>query len=223
MTLKEILDSVLLESGIGTETVYAGADTDAVKRLVNLANRSVTYLNRYRHWQALRKTYVFSMTTDDEYPLPSDFLALIPDTGYAQGSVEQIDFDTDSGLWAYLKAGAGSSEELYHMRILGNTIKVFNPQSGEQVRFEYVCNTPVRAADGTLKQRFTADTDEPLLDDELVLQETLWRYQRLLGLPTWQDARAECQSYRRSLEGQESGSKSFIGGGAEYVYITGVN
>lgn len=211
MTLKDILDDVMLESGLGTEVAYASSSRDEIKRLLSVANRATRYLLRLHDWQVLRKTYTFSLSTDTSYPLPTDFSSLVPDTAFADGSIDTVDMATDPGLWGYLQASTGAAGPRYRLRIIGDTIRVFDPDSGELVRFEYMSNTPIRSATGEAKQRFTADTDTCLLDDDAVVQETLWRYQRLIGLPGWQDVRAEAQAYLRTLRGQESSVKS-IGG-----------
>ena len=211
MNLKSILDSVLLESGIGTEVAYASAARDETKRLVNLANRAVQFMSGLHEWQVLRRTYTFSLTSETTYPLPSDFHSLVPDTTFATGSTDTIDMMTDPGLWGYLQAGAGASGPRYRFRILGDQFRVFDPVDGELVRLEYLINTPIQAADGTFKERFTADTDTCVFDDEAVIQETLWRYQRLVGLPSWQDVRGESVAYLRALRGRESSAKSIIG------------
>ena len=108
MTLKEMLDAVMLESGLTTSTAYIGASDDATLRLVNLANRSAVMLSTGYNWQALRTSHLFTLTTDTEYDLPTDFRALIADTGFADSYIWPVDFVTDPSLWAYLKSSTAA-------------------------------------------------------------------------------------------------------------------
>lgn len=218
LTLKEMLDNVLLESGMGTETAYAGNTQDQVLRLVSLANRSVRRLAVWP-WQALRLNYSFSLTDAEEYDLPDDFRALIPDTAFAESYIHPIDMRTNPEHWAYLKASAGGTGPRYRFRILGNKIHVHAPQSGELVSFEYLTDHPVLATDGTTtKKLFTADTDTWRLDDDILQMDLIWRYKKLLGLPDWQVDHSEYKTYLRTVQGQQAGSKTIIGGDSVWPY-----
>lgn len=214
MTLKEILDNVLLESGMATETVYAANGSDDVKRLLSLANRSAATLGVF-DWQALRKIYTFTLTTAEEYELPTDYRALMPDTAFGDSYVNPIDMRTNPTYWAYLKAGSGSNGARFRFRLLGDVISVHNPQAGETVRFEYLSNAPI---DPGPKQRFTADTDTWLLDDDMLTMDLIWRYKRLIGLPDWQDDRAEFRNYYRTIKGQQAGAKTISANDQGFVF-----
>jgi len=219
VTLKEILDSVLLESGMGTETAYATNSDEAYQRLVNLANRSADYLSSTWPWQRLRKTYTFTLTDAEGYPLPDDFRELIPDTAFADSYVSPVDMRTDASAWRYMQTNGTSTGPRYRFRLLGGEIKVHSPSVGDTVSFEYVSDLPVRGDDGSEKRRFTADLDTWVLDDELLITDILWRHMRLLGMPDWQDHRAESNRRKTLLQGVEAGSKTIVGG--DYAEPTG--
>ena len=231
MTLKEMLDSVLLESGMGTEPVYATNSDEAYNRLVNLANRAADYLASCHAWQALRKTYTLTLTSDEEYDLPSDFRELIPDTAYADSYYDPIDMRTDPGVWRYMKTNNISTGPRYRFRILGGKIQVVQPNVGDTVTFEYVSNMPVFYGvvlddqDGDAEtifyqQRFTADNQEWVLDDEMLIMDILWRHKRLIGQPDYQEARGDATRRKVQQQGVEAGSKTIIGG--EYAEPGGV-
>ena len=208
MTLKTILDDVLLESGMSTESAYAASGNDAVKRLVRLANRSVGTLTRYA-WQALRATHEFTLTTDTSYPLPDDYRAIVPDTFFTDGRLDNVDFPADTEMWNYLQASTGANGVAVRVRLLGDTLVVYQPDAGEVLRFEYLTKYPVLAADGTTKKaEFTADTDTWILDRDLLIFDIVWRYKKLMGLQDWQIDLAESKAYQNTLKGQEAGSKT---------------
>lgn len=211
-TLQQVLDTVLLESGMPTESAYADSDDDAVKRLVNLANRSVRQLAKHP-WQAIRATYTFTLSSDTQYPLPADYRAFVPDTMYEANRVSPVDFPAGEGEWAYLKSSNSGSGPRTRVRLLGNVIEVHEPVSGETVRVEYLTDCPVLDTDGTTKKaRFDADTDTCLLDDDLLEMDIIWRYKKLMGLQDWQVDLAAFRAYESHLRGTESGAKTITPG-----------
>ncbi len=209
--MKQILDQVQRESGLDTETEYATNSDDAVLRLVSLVNRSARVLAKFP-WQAMRKTHLFTLTSATTYDLPTDFRELIPDTAFTESYYQSVDFRVDPSLWRYLQSNSGGSGPRYKFRILGGKIHVFEPNSGDQVTFEYLTDGPVvDKDDGSWKARFENDDDTWLLDDDLLIMETLWRNKKLLGLPDWQVDAADARAYLKTTLGQEAAAKTIVG------------
>lgn len=206
MNLKQILDEVMLLSGMDTETAYAASAQDGVKRLVSLANQA-TVLQAQYPWQALRSRYEFDLTTETEYTLPSDYRSFIPDTMYINGQLWPVDFPADTVRWSYLKASDVGDGAIASMRILGGKLHVLEPTSGDTVSFEYISKHPVTDSGGTAKELFTADTDLWRLDDHLLIKDVLWRYKKLLGLQDWQIDMAEFKGYEGILKGHDKAAQ----------------
>ncbi len=219
MTLKEILDAVMFESGMGTEVAYAGAQRDAVKRLVALANRSADYLATCHGWQALRRVgTVLPVDGQDAYDLPPDLHELVPETTYSQNYYMTVDVRTAPSEWRYIKSNNISTGPRIRARILDNKLEINKPDAGQEITFEYVSKWPV--LDGTTrKQRFTLDTDEWLLDDDMLIMDILWRYMRLIGKPEYTEARLDATRRKIEAMGTEAGEKTILPG--EYDYPAG--
>lgn len=216
MTLQEILDSVMLECGMATETAYSTNSRDEVLRLVNLANRSARRIATDWKWQKMRKVYTFSLTTATSYDLPSDFREMVADTVFSNSVVSPVDLPTNPSEWRYLQTNGTGVGPTYKMRFIGGRIEVFDPQDGETVSFEYHSDHPVLATDGTTtKARFTLDSDTFRLDDDLLTMDIIWRYKKLLGLPDWQIDLAETTAYANTVKGQDAGAKTFYPGEIE--------
>jgi len=217
LTLAQFLDGVLLESGMGTETVYAASSKDDIKRLVYLANRSARRIATGFNWQALITTYSFTLTTDTEYPLPTDIRSFIPDTTFVDSYLFGVDMATRPQLWRYLQVNTTGTGPRYRMRVMGDKIQVYQPQSGDEITFEYISDNPVMDTDGTTTQKlFDADTDTWRLDDDLLQMDIIWRYKKLLGLE-WQVDHAEYKTYLRTVQGEQAPAKTIIGtDGSEY-------
>jgi len=206
-TLKEILDEVSLESGMDTEAAYASSDIDAVKRLVSMANSAVRSLTK-QTWQAMLQTYEFTLTSATSYSLPSDYKAMIPDTMYSDSHLWPVAFPTGAKTWAYLQASAGGTGTQDKIRLIGNKLEIYQPEAGKVIRVEYMSKNAVIDATGATKKYFTADTDTFALDDDLLLMETMWRYQRLLGLDFWQGTAMEAKDLLNVELGNDAGAQT---------------
>ena len=210
LTLKQMIDSVLLESGVATESAYATSTDDAVLRLVNLANRSVTRLRR-EPWQHLVATHEIVMTSAEQYAMPADWGHYIPDTAYTNSRLWAVQVPTGDAEWNYLKASSSGTGPAIVMRIRGGFFEIYQPNAGETIRLEYMSKYPVRDSVGSSKERFTADTDTTVLDDDLVVLDIMWRYKKLMGMD-YQIDMAEAMDLKNRLLGQDGGAKTIIPG-----------
>jgi hypothetical protein len=217
MTLKEMLDSVLLECGMDTVTAYVTSSRDEELRLVNLANRSARRIASGWKWSKMRKTYTFSLTSSTTYDLPEDFRELVADSTMTDSSLDYVDMHPHPSEWRNLQVNSIGSGPVYKMRIIGGSIHVYAPVSGDTVSFEYHSDYPILSATGTSKERFTADTDTFVLDDDLLMMDLIWRYKKLLGLQDWQIDLAEATSYANTVKGQEAGAKTILAGTTDTI------
>lgn len=210
MTLKDILDDVLMLSGASTYTTYVSNGDDAVERLVALANQSVAYLQTWP-WQTLRKRHTFTLTASTTYALPSDFQSFIPDTMYSEDYVLPADFPAEEGFWSYLQSTSGGTDARYHIRLIGDELNVYQPDSGQDVSFEYITKHPVLDTDGTTtKEKFVADTDTFRMNDDLLIKDLVWRYKKLASIQDWQVDAMEFKRFETLMKGKDGGAQTII-------------
>ncbi len=210
MNLREILSAVLGEAGFLVPDAFVGSNSPDDVQMVYLANRASSFLLE-KGFQRLHKRSSITLTTATSYDLPNDFLELVPDTARVNGRIDTLNLPTSAPLWAYLQASTAASNYIVKARILDNKLNVFSPSPGDVVSFEYVSKYPVLGADGvTYQQRFLADLDSWLLDDDLIVLEVRWRFERAKGLPDWQATAAEAQQYRNSVMGRDSSSQTIL-------------
>jgi len=205
MTLSEILDAVLLQSGVTTEDAYATSSDDEVLRLVALANREVQKLVRWP-WQALRGIYTFTLTSETEYSLPTDFGWFIPDTMFSDEDQMGVDFPTGPSEWVYLKVNDSGTDRI-KARIMGDQIRVNDPTTGTNIQIEYVSKYPVLSSASVEKEYFTADDDTTKLDDELLIHYLTAAYKRMMG-QEWQADLAFAKEYEQKVKGQDGSAKT---------------
>ena len=208
MTLKTILDNVMLESGMDTETVYVTSSKDEVKRMVNLANRAAQMIAVSHDWQGLRKTHTFTLTEETQYDLPEGYRSIVPDSTFTDSNLTGVDMHPTPTEWRYLQVNNSGSGAQYRMRVINDKLHVFEPVLNDTVSFEYISEYPVTNTAGTAKKKFTADTDSWLLDVDLLEMAIIWRYKKLLGLADWQIDLQEFTNYARTVKGNDTPAKT---------------
>lgn len=206
MDLKGIINAMLAESGFLTSQQYAKSPNPDDVQVFALANRSARELSKY-NWQALRRVHEIQLTDSELYDLPTDYRQLINDTMWSKGQNRPIDSPTNDLAWAYLKSHSGSTGIQYKARILNNKINVINPTPGDVIRFEYISNFPAADREGERLERFSSDTDIWLLDDDLLIMDLTWRFKKAKGVHDWQEDKASCEKYKRSLQGSDESAK----------------
>lgn len=211
MTLVQILGAVMGEQGFAVPTAFAGSNAPQDQQMVYLANRAASYI-REQEFQRLLSRYTITLTSSETYPLPTDYLEIIPDTMRIVGRVDKVNFPTSADFWSYLQSMSGPVGIPVNVRIIGDEINVYSPTVDAVLAFEYVSNCPiVNQAGDTPKQRFTLDTDVWLLDDDLLILETRWRWLQAKGLPDWEYVLGECKNYRNAVRGRDAGSQTISG------------
>lgn len=211
MTLLEILNTVQQECGFLTSANFTASGNADDLQMVALANRAVNSL-RERDFSRSTARYTITLTSSESYALPSDFLEIVPDTMMIVGRVDGVNFPTRADYWEYLKSTSGPTGYTVNARMMDGSLKVFQPTAGEVLAFEYVSNSPVLSVDGfSPLPKFQNDGDMWLLDDDLLVLETRWRFLAAKGLPDWDAVKQECKEYRNSVMGREKGSQTLRG------------
>lgn len=219
-TLKQLLDQVCDEIGFDRPALYVGNATDEnIRQMVAIANRSAIRL-RDLHLQQMVRVATITLSGGSPviwssdvqtYPLPTDFLALVPDTTYQQGRIDMADFPTSPTLWNYLISRSGPEGLRIRCRIEGGLLYVFSPEVTETIRFEYLSKFPIDGVMGNSRifqrEQFHSDSDVWRLDDPLFEMDVIWRYKKAKGLD-WEVDRGEYQLYENAVRARDSGSKT---------------
>jgi hypothetical protein len=205
-TIKTILDTVLDETGFSKPSAYFGSTAEAGVRGSALSNASVRDLLRIPHRRLLKEGTI-SMTTDTTYPLPADLYAFVYDSMFETGDSTPVHFPTTDQRFAQINASGTGEGVLTNVRIVGGNFEIDDPQDGETLEYTYRSNTPIQATGGgALKSAFTADTDEWLLDDGLIIYDLIWRWRKLHGMD-YQDDLALYKRYENEYRGRDGGAR----------------
>lgn len=132
-----------------------------------------------------------------KYLMPSDFARMVDKTQYNKSNRWSIIGPKDPQEWQWLKASYVTTGPRMRFRIMGDRFTVWPmPSSVLTFGFEYVSNGWVVAADGTLKSRFTNDTDTSKFPDRLLVTGTKLKLFEVKGF----DTTAFAVDYQRELE-----------------------
>ena len=130
------------------------------------------------------------------YDLPFDFETITNRTQWDKTKHWEALGPEDAQQWQWLKSGYISTGPRIRWRILDNQFQVWPPMNtNEYLGWEYKSKGWARAADGTVKNSFTADSDTTVLDDRTVVLLTKMKYWGIKGF----DTTVVAQDYQRVL------------------------
>lgn len=204
----------LLSLPIPTEVVTS---TDVqVQQLYALANEEGKNLFRSYDWQLLTAQYTFATSASEDQPtaIPADLDRWLANTMFDRTTRREILGPITPQQWQAIQAQPQLNRVFLAWRVRGG-IEYLTPtaSAGDTVAFEYVSKNWVEAANGDLKSSFTADTDMPLLNDQLFKLGIRWRFLKSKGIDYAQDF----ETYQRQLQIEQSQD-----GGTGKLNITGV-
>jgi predicted GNAT superfamily acetyltransferase len=130
------------------------------------------------------------------YDLPDDFETITNRTMWDKSKHWEMLGAEDAQQWQWLKSGYISTGPRVRWRILDNQFQIWpimNTQ--EYLGWEYRSKGWARAADGTVKNSFTADSDTTVLDDRIIVLSTKMKYWGIKGF----DTTVVSQDYQRYL------------------------
>ena len=124
--------------------------------------------------------------------------------------------------WQQAKAMVPTGPD-YRFRIRGGRLLITpTPAAGNTWAFEYVSSNWILDATGvTYKNRFTQDTDEPLLPENLLTSGLKWRWRKDTGLEYAEDFRTY-ETQIKDAMGRDGGRKTLSMDGGRYDMLPGV-
>ena len=132
-----------------------------------------------------------------KYSLPSDYESLVPRTMWDKSKHWEMLGPEDAQQWEWLLSGYISTGPRIRWRLLGAYFQIWPGMStAEYLGFEYRSKGWAQAADGTVKNSFTADTDTCIYPDRLMVNATKLKYFEAKGF----DTTAMMRNYLTELE-----------------------
>lgn len=168
-------------------TLVSSESSDtAVIALGELANQSGIDLVRRHEWTFLQKEQTFTALAQEVQTsmIPADFDRFIDETWFNRSKTRRILGPLTPVEWQRRKT-LQASPVFESFRVRGSDVLMIpNPEAGDTLVFEYISKNWVDTnADGAGEaSTFSADTDTPLFDEELMTLDITWRYLSAQGM-----------------------------------------
>lgn len=188
MTLLSICQDAAGRIGLGTiDSIVANTNPLAV-RLRGLATASGRAMMRRHAWQFLRDEVTFTTTATEEQtnsPIPTDFHRFVNETLWNRSLRRPLMGPMTPQEYQEYKASATSVLSDAFVLRQNKFYMLAAPGAGQTVAYEYVSKYWCKVDDASARSKtsFTADTDVPAFDEELMTLDLVWRYKSSVGLP----------------------------------------
>lgn len=156
-----------------------GIPNDTYVQLVN----SATVVTLTQNPTVTHATPVPITFCKTKYPFPTDYDRIQERTQWDKSKHWELLGPETAQMWQWLKSGYISTGPRIRWRIMGGYFQTWPAiASPEYLGFEYISNAFARAANGTPKTAFTADTDTCIFPDGLMITGLKMMYQQAKGL-----------------------------------------
>jgi hypothetical protein len=191
-TVLQIDESIDL-SGVTTQWQVTGTNINQDTNVVSVNNTTKTIVLSQMASGTGSGAIVLAQTA---YSLPADFETITDRTQWDKTKHWEALGPESAQQWQWLKSGYISTGPRIRWRILDNQFQIWPPMNtNEYLGWEYRSKGWARAANGTVKNSFTVDTDTTVYDDRLMVIYTKLKYFQIKSF----DTTALNQDYMRYL------------------------
>ena len=176
--------TITMASTAGLDTTYQvqGTGINQNTYIVSVDSGTQVTVNQDFSASAAGATAYFQKI---KYSLPSDYESLVPRTMWDRSKHWEMLGPEDAQQWEWLLSGYISTGPRIRWRLLGAYFQIWPGMStAEYLGFEYRSKGWAAAADGTVKNSFTADTDTCIYPDRLIVNATKLKYFEAKGFDT---------------------------------------
>jgi hypothetical protein len=173
-------------------TVYGSVDKGVIQARALLEEGLDAMVGRGLWQQLVREATHVTLAQEDQGAITSiapNYKWMIPTSLFNRTTKLPLVGPLDASQWQYLKAVAVTGPR-YSFYVRGGRFLVTPaPTAGDTWAFEYAmdCWGETTAGSGSYIKAFTADANNILLPDEVVLADLRWRWKREKGLSYAQD------------------------------------
>ena len=176
--------TITMASTAGLDTTYQVQGTGINQNTYIVSVDSATQVTVNQDFSA-NGTAATAYFQKIRYSLPSDYESLVPRTMWDKSKHWEMLGPEDAQQWEWLLSGYISTGPRIRWRLLGAYFQIWPGMStSEYLGFEYRSKGWAQAADGTVKNSFTADTDTCIYPDRLMVNATKLKYFEAKGFDT---------------------------------------
>ena len=226
MTLLSICQDAATEIGFPKPSTVIGSTDNTALQLLRLVNREGEALSKY-NWQSLQQETSITLATGTQtYSLPADFRYIVPSSTWNRTNKRVLIFPVTSQEWQFLKGWTQINGLNLRGRIKNSLIEIeqtiTSTENGDSVYYEYISKYWTQDAASTAQQKFAADDDTSLLDEELLTLGLVWRFKKSKGLD-WQPDFVEYKDQVAQAKARDKGARVLKLQGDKFGRTLGVN
>jgi hypothetical protein len=180
-------------------------------------------------WEFLNRSHQITTSDQDsgDYPLPTDFMDMIDQTGWERASNVPLIGPLSAQDWTYLLGRDLVSTTIYaSFRIKDGKFSIFPqpPPDGLDINFEYQSNGWIIGAGDTISHELSAGDDTPLFDKTMFSRYLKSKWLDSKGFDSTR-ASDDFSMLFSSLTGKDKGARILNAGGGrrDFPYLNGGN
>jgi hypothetical protein len=198
MTLLSICQAVTEEIGEMDPITYVAGNTgdDAARQLLAFANKVGRELARQFAWQELLAEHTFTTTATASYDMPADFDRMADDSAWNTSVPRKMIGNMNRLRWRAINAQTARTSLDYYYRFRAGKLTIFpTPVAGIGMALDYQSKNWCTSSAGVGQTAFAADTDIPLLPEDLIVLGVKFYYKADNGM----DATTAMEEYQRAF------------------------
>jgi hypothetical protein len=166
------------EMGLPAPSQVAGGNMSDGPQILALLNRAGNEIASFEGgWPELRGEQLITLVPGQQaYDFPTDLLAYRPGTSWDRSTHWKTIGPLSDREWQAIRSGIAVAAPQIRFRLYGGQIQ-FDPvpSVADTIVFEYVSKNWCKSASGTPQSSFMADTDVPIITDDLLVLGLKWR------------------------------------------------
>jgi len=178
-TLLQIVQQFCNATGLNPPLGVVSSTDSQIVQILALMNEGLDSL-AMKPWAQLQQEATFTSTAVESQgaleTIAPGFRSIIPDTFWNLTNKLPANGSISPKNTQILKVWGAPSAYTQFREVNGELHLIPAVGVGTQYRFEYNSQNLVQAADLTTKQYFTADTDVPLIPDNIIIADLRWRW-----------------------------------------------
>lgn len=190
MTCLTIIQNAAGRMNLDQPSAVFSSTDDQVVQFRTLLNQEGKELANRGDWEVLKseKTFTTTAAAVQAGAIPTDLGHIINRTMYDRTERKKIVGPITDQKWQQIQAGVVTSILYRAFRFRGGEFLLTpTPPAGNTIAYEYISKNWCEAAGGAAQSAFAADTDIPLLDEELLTKGLIWRFKQAKGLSYAED------------------------------------
>ena len=215
MSLLSLCQDAADEIGIFRPDAIAGSSDPNAQKLLRYANKIGNRLMQVYAWQDLRKEKTFSsaaaITQTSGTWKPTDFNRFVPETLWDRTNNYLISGPVIAKEWQTMRAATSPGSRKFAYR--GGDLHVFPiMDAGQQIAFEYVSGYWAQSSASVAQAQFSADTDTPIIDEELICYGVKYEFLTDEGLPNAAAAAAYEERFELLIDNDQPDAGVMVSG-----------